>query len=140
MEPLRVLRSNIPRTVCFAGELDASTVPAAADVLLGVSGRGDVRLDLSRVSFMGSDGIRLLIQTSRALEGRGRLLLLDPTPRVLRTLRVSAVVEQVPNMLLVPPAPDRPGSAPPGFPRTGRRPRAGRSRPHPLSCDDESIP
>ncbi|MGH2721683.1 MAG: STAS domain-containing protein [Actinomycetota bacterium] len=143
MAPLRILPSDVPRTVCLAGDLDAMTAPAVDGVLARLPGHGDIRLDLSRVYFLGSDGIRLLVGTCRALEGRGRLLLVNPSRRVLRTLRIAAVVERVPNMVLVPPAPGRPGSGPTGQSRSRRRPplqRPRRPRPDPLSCDDESIP
>ncbi|MGH2688433.1 MAG: hypothetical protein ACRDKW_06460, partial [Actinomycetota bacterium] len=96
-------------------------------------------LDLSRVTSLDREGVRLLVRASSALEGRGRLILIEPSRRVLGTPVLSDAVGRAPNMLLVSPTAARPAS---GRPRGRRpfRPRPPPPRPHPLSCDDESIP
>ena len=63
-----------------ADELLSGLAPAVAD------GTGDVVVDVSELSFVDSSGLRALIHLSRELEGRGRLVLVGPTPPVQRVL------------------------------------------------------
>jgi anti-anti-sigma factor len=66
-----------------AGELDISNVSTLADALEEEMGAGgDVTLDLRNVTFVDSAGLQLLFRAARRLEGRGRLILVGPQPRV----------------------------------------------------------
>jgi anti-anti-sigma factor len=91
------------------GELDMST----ADVLLsGVAaaladGFGDVVVDVSQLSFVDSSGLRALIHVSRELEGRGRLILMNPTPAVQRLLGL-VQADTFPNFEVMAGASDEP--------------------------------
>jgi anti-anti-sigma factor len=65
------------------GDLDVSTVGTLADALEpAVEGGGDVTLHLGAVRFVDSTGLQLLMGAARRLEGRGRLILVSPQPRV----------------------------------------------------------
>jgi anti-anti-sigma factor len=75
-----------PRGLRVAGELDISNVSALAEALEEEIGAGeDVTLDLRDVTFVDSTGLQVLFRAARRLEGRGRLILVGPQPRV-RTL------------------------------------------------------
>ena len=99
MELLRIVKADVSRTLRLSGELDMSNVRLLTDALARISGPGDVRVDLSGVEFIGSEGIRAFIQAAQALEGRGRLVLVAPTDAILRVLRIMRI-EQVPNLVL----------------------------------------
>jgi anti-anti-sigma factor len=91
------------------GELDMST---AAELLSGLEpalahGLGDVVVDVSQLSFVDSSGLRALIRVSRKLEGRGRLVLMDPTPAVQRLLGL-VQAETFPNFEVMPRMADEP--------------------------------
>jgi anti-sigma B factor antagonist len=80
---LVVEATTSPRGFRIAGDLDVSTVGLLADALEpSVEQGGDLTLDLSGVTFVDSTGLQLLMQAARKLEGRGRLALVSPQPRV----------------------------------------------------------
>jgi anti-anti-sigma factor len=66
--------------------------------------RGDLTLDLSHLTFMGSEGIRLFIQLARDREGIGRLVLANPSPPVRRVLDVTGLGHILPNLKIDPAA------------------------------------
>jgi anti-sigma B factor antagonist len=91
------------------GELDMST---AEELLTGLEpavsdGPGDVVVDVSQLSFVDSSGLRALIHVSRKLEGRGRLVLMGPTPQVQRLLGL-VQAETFPNFEIIPEVSDEP--------------------------------
>jgi anti-anti-sigma factor len=66
-----------------AGNLEVSTVGVLEDALdQAIADGGDLRIDLGEVHFVDSTGLQLLMRTARRLEGRGRLVLVSPQPRV----------------------------------------------------------
>jgi anti-anti-sigma factor len=80
---LVVEETTTPRGFRIAGDLDVSSVGVLADALDHAVGHGgDLTLDLSGVTFVDSTGLQLLMQAARKLEGRGRLVLVSPQPRV----------------------------------------------------------
>jgi anti-anti-sigma factor len=98
------MESDVPDgAVHVAGELDILT---ANDLLEGLrpsllAGSGDLTLDLSGLSFMDSAGLLALLDLSRQLEGRGRLVLLSPVRSVARLLQL-ARADTIPNLAIVP--------------------------------------
>lgn len=60
--------------VAFAGDLDLAGMKTADEALDGAIGDGGagVLIDLTGVTFMGSEGIRLLLRAQEAGEGAGR--------------------------------------------------------------------
>lgn len=94
--------NDAERTLVLAGELDLATTPRLlerASVLL--EGDGDLTLVLSDVSFIDSQGVRGFIQMARALEGRGRLVLAEPTPEVRKLFDIVRV-RDFPNISVEP--------------------------------------
>jgi anti-anti-sigma factor len=80
--------------VTIAGEVDLATAPQLADVLTECAD-GDVRLDLSSVTFMDSSGLRTLLVTHRSFRERGRrLVICGPVDRVVhRTMEITGAAE-----------------------------------------------
>src|SRR3954468_1014893 len=73
-----------------AGEIDALTAPQLGSTLLGLAddGKTGVVVDLSRVTFIDSTAIGVILNALRALAARsGRLVLVWPTERPLRAVR-----------------------------------------------------
>ena len=80
------------------GEIDALTAPQLGRRLLGLAeeGKKDVVVDLSRVTFLDSTGIGVLLNALRQLASRdGRLVLVCPTERVLRPFEVTGLVSRL---------------------------------------------
>ena len=82
---VRIARRKEPTVaVQAAGELDAVTSAVLRHSLVAAVGRGTtVEINLSRVTFIDSAGAGLLLSADRLLRREGgRLILVDPSPRV----------------------------------------------------------
>jgi anti-anti-sigma factor len=80
-------------SVHVRGELDVVSVDVLRTALDGafVVGLGDVAVDLSQTTFCDSTCLWVLLAAHRRLEDVGRRLrLVDPAPRVVRLLELSA--------------------------------------------------
>jgi len=76
------------------GELDLVTAPLLEQRLMQVLPAGDAMLDLSRVAFIDSTGIALLVSISKTARAHGwRLELRDPSPQVDRLIKLTGVIE-----------------------------------------------
>jgi anti-sigma B factor antagonist len=76
------------------GELDLTTVPLLDQRLIEVLPGGETVLDLSRVSFIDSTGIALLVSISATAREHGwPLELRDPSPHVDRLITLTGVAE-----------------------------------------------
>lgn len=69
------------------GEIDMSNVDELVRSVAAAVDTRTVRLDMSRVTFIDSTGIRGLIRIAKLLEG-GEIVLVSPHPRVLKVLRL----------------------------------------------------
>jgi anti-anti-sigma factor len=97
---LEIAATEEARSLALAGELDLATTPMLldrADVLL--EDPGDLRLVLAEVTFIDSQGIRAFIQLARTLDGRGRLVLADPSPEVRKLFDIVRV-DDFPNVIV----------------------------------------
>ena len=84
--------------VAPSGELDSHTAPQLGTCLLELAEEGetDVVVDLSRVTFMDSTGIGVLLNAVRALSSRRRrLVLVCPTERMLKPFQVTGLVDRL---------------------------------------------
>ena len=82
--------------VRVSGELDLDTAPDLDQRLeaLIAESTGDLDLDLSEVTFLGSSGLVVLLRARQALhEDHRRLRVLNPSPPVLRVFDLSGVLE-----------------------------------------------
>lgn len=81
------------------GEIDAVTAPQLGRRLLGLAdeGKTGVVVDLSKVTFMDSTGLGVLLNALRALASRdGKLVLVCPNERVLRPFKVTGLIDRMP--------------------------------------------
>jgi anti-sigma B factor antagonist len=84
--------------ICPSGEIDAFSAPQLGTRLLALADEGDadVVVDLSKVTFMDSTGIGVILNALRALTSRGRrLVLVCPTDRILRPFEVTGLVSRL---------------------------------------------
>jgi anti-anti-sigma factor len=104
-----IVRSAKPAQIDVRGELDMATAPALAD-LLQMCGRefdGNIRLDLSGLTFVDSAGLRAIVMAWRRLAAMDRhLVLVNPRPAVRRTLDLAGVTAILGGTA---PATERPG-------------------------------
>jgi anti-anti-sigma factor len=87
--------------VALAGELDLSTTPRLEGRLLSeAKGQGSVVVDLTRLTFIDSSGIRLLIQAHLAADGRAALrTVVADGSQVERVFAVAGIEEVLPVFL-----------------------------------------
>ena len=82
------------RGASLSGELDLSSYDEAERVLAPLfAADDDVTLEVSRLTFMDSSGIRLIIQLRQALDGNHRLILRSATPQVARVAEIAGLAE-----------------------------------------------
>jgi anti-sigma B factor antagonist len=76
-----------------AGRIDGSNASELGQALTGVIGRGRAQLvlDLSKVDYMSSAGLRELVGALKKLQGSGDLRLAQPTERVLEVMEIAGL-------------------------------------------------
>jgi anti-sigma B factor antagonist len=82
-----------------AGEIDALTAPQLGSRLLGLAddGKTGVVVDLSRVTFIDSTAIGVILNGLRAMAARsGRMVLVLPNERIRRPFEVTGLIHRLP--------------------------------------------
>jgi anti-sigma B factor antagonist len=88
--------------VAFAGELDLSVAESMRSALQpGTDYGGAVTIDLSKVTFMDSTGIRALLDASKAIGDRGCIIVHGAHGSVRRVLELANLAGSVPNMHVI---------------------------------------
>jgi anti-anti-sigma factor len=73
--------------LAFVGDLDLAGVPAAEGAIHDALARpGDVTIDLSRLEFIGSEGIRVVLRARERAGAQGRALRVVPGEGAARRL------------------------------------------------------
>jgi len=90
--------SGIGTRVTLTGKLDIAGAEVVALPLATVAGqRANVVVDMSGVDFIASIGIRHLVLTAKSVaRASKKLVLLDPTPKVLDVLKSAGLIELLP--------------------------------------------
>jgi anti-sigma B factor antagonist len=84
--------------VALAGEMDIATSPELVSRLAGIRGKGSYRVlvDLSRLGFIDSSGIKALVSSAKTVEANGgALVIVAPPPhleKVFDIVRLSSVI------------------------------------------------
>lgn len=96
---IRIVRTDSAHVVKLSGELDLATAPHVTDVL-GTAEASDahtVVLDLSRLVFIDSSGLRLIIEADRRLRMNGRQLRLVRGPsQIQRIFEITDTARRLP--------------------------------------------
>ena len=99
---LRIEPGDGERSFRLIGELDlATTDELLAAVGPAAEGGGDLRLDLSGLSFMDSSGLRALVQLAQTLVPPDGLVLMRPAEQVTRLFDL-VQAERFPNVTVEP--------------------------------------
>ncbi len=95
-EHLTVSRSDdTEREVRVSGELDAYSAPVLEAELERQGVDGDLRLHMAGVTFIDSTGLRVVVAAdNRMRDGDHRLVVVDPSPSVLRLLQLTSLDER----------------------------------------------
>jgi anti-anti-sigma factor len=90
-----VSRADDGSVVAVEGELDLATAPQLRDRLVALSeeGQPQIILDLTRLGFIDSTGLSVLVMAhNRARVDGGSILIRNPSPSVLRILEITGLV------------------------------------------------
>ncbi|HEX9375740.1 MAG TPA: STAS domain-containing protein [Actinomycetota bacterium] len=95
-----VRRDGPSAEVALVGEIDAATSPLLREAVVPPLATGwvDLDLDMAGVTFVDSQGLRVLIEVARS--ARGRLTLRGVRPPVRRLFDLTGVVSALPNLAL----------------------------------------
>jgi anti-sigma B factor antagonist len=92
---MEVITTDDPRRCRLVGELDLYSVDELSEGLQPqVAAAGDLRLDLSELTFIDSSGIRALFQLNAQLEA-GTLILERPSPFARRVMGIVGLGESL---------------------------------------------
>jgi anti-sigma B factor antagonist len=90
MNELEITEEQVQSTFILrvAGAVDSNTAPELQEALLRATAAsiGAVELDLAKVSFMSSAGLRALLMAAKALQKRGERLSLANVPPQIRNV------------------------------------------------------
>jgi anti-sigma B factor antagonist len=95
---IQVLEEDSSRTLSLVGELDLANAATLAAELEGHS-RGDLVLDMSRLEFIDSTGIALLVATHRRLNCNGEVrfrLIGSESTSVCRVMKLTGLDAELP--------------------------------------------
>jgi anti-sigma B factor antagonist len=99
--PFEVRRERDGRThrLVPTGELDIATVPILERAFETVFSDGDAEVivvDLTKLDFMDSTGVRALLEMTAVCEHTNRLRIVNGSPSVVRVLDISGVRDRLP--------------------------------------------
>jgi anti-anti-sigma factor len=97
MEDLEITSIDGERGLRLAGELDLSTVHQLKSALAGSVTTGQMRLDLSGLTFIDSSGLHAIAECARAENGNGPVILEGVSSRVHRIFEITNLVQH-PNL------------------------------------------
>lgn len=85
-----------PNLVIADGQIDSHTSPVLEEVLSAVLAEANVAVDLSRVTFIDSSGLRVLVRAhKRHIEGGGRLTVAAPSEPVRRLFDITGLTSEL---------------------------------------------
>jgi anti-anti-sigma factor len=99
--PLEIQRIESPRALRVIGEVDLSNVDTLAQAVKAeIDQTGSVTMDLAGCSYIGSEGIGVLIEAWNRVKDGGRIVLRSPTGMVGRVLELAGI-ERFPGVEVV---------------------------------------
>jgi anti-sigma B factor antagonist len=84
-----------PAVVSLEGELDLAAAPQLRECLVALTERGatDIVLDVTRLEFIDSTGLSVLVMAlNRTRAGGGSTVLRHPSPSILRLLEITGLL------------------------------------------------
>jgi ABC-type transporter Mla MlaB component len=102
--PMRVAATFEPPMLAIDGDIDVSVLPALVGTLAKVAhhGRGDVRVDLTRLRRVDVGGLRALVASAGNLNRDGRRLVLHAVAPWLVGLLIVTGWDDAPGLRVVP--------------------------------------
>jgi len=95
MLDISVTTLQIAKVVALAGEIDGSTAPQAQEQVLALVEPGArILLDMSKVTYMSSAGLRMLLVAYRTITGKsGRVILVGLSDDLKDTMSVTGFLD-----------------------------------------------
>jgi len=79
--------------VALSGELDVASSEGLSEELIQLIAQGstDLVIDMCRLDFIDSTGLSAILKVNKSLEGKGKLVLRDPTAMVRQVLEITGL-------------------------------------------------
>jgi anti-anti-sigma factor len=79
--------------VALSGELDVASSQGLSEELINLidGGTTELVIDLAQLAFIDSTGLSAILQANKKLDGKGQLVLREPTPLVRQVLEVTGL-------------------------------------------------
>jgi anti-sigma B factor antagonist len=89
----KVSQTGCEAVVALSGELDVATSPGLSEALIELIDGGSTELviDLGSLAFIDSTGLSAILKANKKLEGRGRIVLREPTAMVRQVLEITGL-------------------------------------------------
>ena len=93
---LQIIVADDGRALAADGQIDSHTSNALDEALADVAAEAEVSLDLAKVSFIDSSGLRVIVRShKRQRGGGGRLVIVSPSETVVRLLEITGLTDQL---------------------------------------------
>ena len=88
-----VSSSGTETVVALSGELDVASSQGLSEELIGLidGGTTELVIDLTALAFIDSTGLSAILQANKKLDGKGQMVLREPTPLVRQVLEVTGL-------------------------------------------------
>ncbi len=93
---IKILKSSDPVVVSVTGDIDIMSIKDLKSQLLdiGQNENKDIELDLSKVNYIDSSGIGVLITLLKLQNNKGKSLTINKvSPKVLNVLKISSLAD-----------------------------------------------
>jgi anti-anti-sigma factor len=93
---ITVQTDGLDTRLLLAGELDLASRGVLVDCLSGLGTRGGVVLDMSRLTFIDSSALNVIVHEHQRLAGELRELVIEnPTPNVRRVFELTELLHLI---------------------------------------------
>jgi len=85
--------SQSETVVALSGELDVASSQGLSEELINLidDGTTELVIDLAQLAFIDSTGLSAILRANKKLDGKGQLVLRQPTPLVRQVLEVTGL-------------------------------------------------
>jgi anti-sigma B factor antagonist len=89
-----VSQAGTATVIALSGELDVASSRGLSEQLLNLidGGATDLVIDLARLAFIDSTGLSAILQANKKLNGKGQMVLREPTPLVRQVFEVTGLI------------------------------------------------
>jgi len=93
MEALEITVLDDGAGLRLAGDLDRHTAPRLSEAFAGMIRNGEVKLDVSELTFIDSSGLHAIVACARGTNGSGALIVEGASANMLRMFEITELAK-----------------------------------------------